>query len=91
MTTVLRDVFTVAENLLIDRGKAGSVLTTRMEWQRVTQERFRSAIARDAGRPVIATVRGFDPESGLASEVFVLERLGQRGLRPRVEGSGQGP
>jgi len=73
VTTLLRDVFTVAENLLIDGGKVDSVLITRMEWQRATDERFRAAVARDIGRPVLAAVSGFDPAHGLASEIFVLE------------------
>lgn len=73
VTTLLRDVFTVAENLLVDRGKVNSVLATRMEWQSATDERFRSAVACETGRRVIAAVSGFDPVNDLASEVFLLE------------------
>ena len=73
VTTVLHEVFTVAEKLMVEEGKLDSVLSTRMHWQRVTDARFRACIGAATGRHVIAAVSGFDPVHDFASEVFVLE------------------
>jgi len=73
VTTVLRDVFTVAEKLMVEEGKLDSVLSTRMHWQGVTDALFRACVGAATGRRVIAAVSGFDPVHDLASEVFVLE------------------
>ena len=72
ITTLLSEVFTPAEQAMIERDQADSVLATRMHWQRATDPMFRSAIAEATGRHVLAAISGFDPAHDLASEVFVL-------------------
>jgi uncharacterized protein YbcI len=70
--TLLRDVLTPGEETLIGAGKSASVMTTRMEWQRVTQTRFKSSVGEAAGRPVTAAISGFEVDDGLATEVFLF-------------------
>jgi uncharacterized protein YbcI len=72
VTTLLREVFTLAEKSMVDDGQADSVLATRTQWQSATDERFRSAVAEATGRSVLAAISGFDAVHDLASEVFVL-------------------
>ena len=72
-TTVLRDVLTASEQTLIGAGKSHSVLTTRMEWQRATQNQFKSTISKAAGRLVLSAVRGFEVDDAMATEVFLFE------------------
>ena len=71
-TTVMRDVFTGAERALIDAGRADSVLTNRMLWQRATEHAFKARIAEAAGRAVVTVVSGFSVDDDVATEVFVL-------------------
>lgn len=72
-TTVLRDVLTAGEQVLARAGKSVSVLTTRMECQRLTQSQFKSSIGEAAGRPVVAAISGFEVDDALATEVFLFE------------------
>ncbi len=74
VTTLLREVFTVAEKMLVDNGKVDAVLATRMQWQGATDQSFRSSVTDATGRRVIAAVSGFDAVNDMASEVFVLGR-----------------
>lgn len=74
ITTLLRGVFTDAEKLMVDGGKVASVHATRMDWQAVTDPRFRAEVERTVGRTVLAAVSGFDALNDMATEVFVLER-----------------
>ncbi len=71
-TTVLRYVFTGAERALIAAGRADSVLTTRMLWQRATEEAFKTTVSDACGRPVLTVVSGFSIDDDVATEVFVL-------------------
>jgi uncharacterized protein YbcI len=71
-TTVMRDVFTGAEQALIEAGRADSVLTTRMLWQRATEQAFKANISDAAGRAVVTVVSGFSVDDDVATEVFVL-------------------
>ena len=82
VTTLLGEVFTVAEKLMVEEGKLDSVLSTRMHWQGVTDARFRACVTAATGRRVIAAVSGFDPLHDFASEVFVLEPAATRGQDP---------
>ena len=72
VTTLMRDVFTIAERSLIQAGRADSVLTTRMLWQRATSEMFKDAVSAAAGRQVLSTISGFELDQEMATEVFVL-------------------
>ena len=71
-TTVMRDVFTGAERALIDAGRADSVLTNRMLWQRATERDFKSTVTAACGRTVLTVVSGFAIDDDVATEVFVL-------------------
>ena len=71
-TTFLRDVLTQAEQVLVGAGKSDSVLATRMEWQRATQDLFKSSVGEAAGREVLSAISGFDVDDALATEVFVF-------------------
>ena len=73
LTTVMHDVLTPAEHAMIDAGKADSVLTTRMLWQRTTAEMFKQGVSEAAGRKVLSVVSGFELDQELATEVFLLE------------------
>lgn len=70
--TLMRDVLTVAERALIAEGRQDSVLTTRMLWQRATEDMFRQEISQVSGRRVLNVISGFELDHDLASEVFVF-------------------
>lgn len=69
-TTVMRDVFTGAERAPIGGGRADGVLTTRMLWQRATEQDFKTKVSQACGRTVLTVVSGFAID--VATEVFVL-------------------
>ena len=71
-TTVMREVFTRAERALIDAGRADSVLTNRMLWQRATEQDFKAKVTHACGRTVLTVVSGFAVDDDVATEVFVL-------------------
>lgn len=71
--TLLRDVLTPGEHTLVGAGNSESVVTTRMQWQRATQHRFKSTIGEAAGRPVVSAVSGFEVDDALATEFFLFE------------------
>ena len=48
-------------------------MTTRVQWQRATQHRFKSAIGEAAGRLVLSAVSGFEVDDALATEFFLFE------------------
>ena len=73
LTTVMHDVLTPAEHSMIDAGKADSVLTTRMLWQRTTSDMFKQSVSEATGRQVLSVVSGFELDQELATEVFLLE------------------
>lgn len=72
VTTVMRDVFTVAEKHMVAEGRSDSVLVTRMLWQQATMDSFKRAIEELTGRACLSVVSGFDVEADLATEVFLL-------------------
>jgi uncharacterized protein YbcI len=72
IVTVLRDIFTVSEQMLIDGGEQDSVMATRALWQRETEGRFRDVVAGATGREIAAAISGFEIAHALATEVFVL-------------------
>ena len=71
-TTVMHDVFTTAERFLIRDGKGDSVLTTRMLWQQATTETFKRVVSEAAGREVLTVVSGFELDTEVGTEVFLL-------------------
>ena len=77
-TTIMRDVFTGAERALIAAGRADTVLTTRMLWQRATEEAFKRNVSDAGGRDVLTVVSGFSIDDDVATEVFVLAPQAQK-------------
>ena len=74
VTTVMRDVLTVAERELIAAGRSDSVLTTRVLLQHVTDTAFKAAIGAVTGRRVLTVVSGFALAEDVATAVSFLER-----------------
>ena len=80
--TLLRDVLTPGEHTLVGAGNSESVMTTRMQWQRATQQRFKSSIGEAAGRPVLSAVSGFEVDDAWTvhgrQAVHLITRGGQQ-------------
>ena len=72
ITTVMHDVFTAAEQALIDAGHSDNVLATRMLWQQATDAAFKAGVGDVVGRPVQTVISGYELTDGVATEVFVL-------------------
>ena len=72
IVTVLYDIFTPAEKMLIEGGMRDSVLITRQLWQHATEALFRESVGQVTGRTVVAAISGFAIPEGMATEVFVL-------------------
>ena len=70
---VLEEIFTTAEQTLIDAGSADHVRETRNKFQEAVREQF-VAIAEEAtGRRVRACISQVDVGTGMAIELFVFE------------------
>ncbi|MEP6955030.1 MAG: hypothetical protein ABI950_13305, partial [Solirubrobacteraceae bacterium] len=61
-----------AERALIGGGRADGVLTTRVLWQRATEQDFKTKVSEACGRTVLTVVSGFAIDDDVATEVFVL-------------------
>lgn len=72
VTSVAREVLTVAEHALIAGGRSDSVLTTRMLWQHATDATFKAAIEEATGRRVLTVISGFELDDDVGTEVFLL-------------------
>ena len=72
VTTLMRDVFTIAERSMIGAGMGDSVLNTRMRWQDATMASFKAEVSAATGREVLTVVSGFELNEEIATEVFVL-------------------
>ena len=68
---VLEDIFTKAEQLLVDGGRFDEVRTHRIAFQDEVEPLFRAATEAITAREVKAFLSQISPE-GVASEVFVL-------------------
>lgn len=72
VVTLMRDVLTDVERMMIEAGDQESVLVTRMLWQRATDGMFKAAVAGVTGREVLVVISGFELDRAMATEVFVL-------------------
>jgi uncharacterized protein YbcI len=70
---VLQNLLTTSEQTLVESGQADLVRKTRLAFQEVLEEEFKSAVERATGRRVLAyhSQVVFDPDMGF--EIFVLE------------------
>ena len=74
----LEDIYTKAEQTLIDAGKLQTVLQARNDFQDAMRPRFSQLVEEITGRRVIAFLSqvGADPDVG--AEIFWLEPDGER-------------
>jgi uncharacterized protein YbcI len=72
VTCVLRDVYTRAEQTLLESGRAATVLKQRYELQEAVRDEFVGAVERITGRKVIGFFSGNQPDPDMSVEVFVL-------------------
>jgi uncharacterized protein YbcI len=69
---VLRDVYTRAEQTMIDAGLVKSVLAQRHQLQEVIADEFAAAIERATGRQVIGFFSDNQAEPPMSVETFIL-------------------
>jgi uncharacterized protein YbcI len=79
ITCVLRDVYTRAEQTLLENGRAATVLNQRYELQEAVRDEFVGEIERITGRKVIGFFSGNQPEPDMSVEVFVLAEEDEAG------------
>jgi uncharacterized protein YbcI len=72
IVTVLENIFTKAEQVLVGAGKFSQVRSHRQAFQDEVEPLFREAVERTTGRGVRAFLSQVS-EEGIAAEVFVLE------------------
>ncbi len=73
VVVVLEDGFTVAERTLLGLGEVEALRTSRLVVQQALEERARSAVEGALGRRTLAFITGFDPQQGVAVNVFTLQ------------------
>jgi len=71
VVTVLEEIFTKAEQVLVGAGQFGQVRAQRQAFQDEIEPLFREVVERITGRPVRAFLSQVT-EEGIAVEVFVL-------------------
>jgi uncharacterized protein YbcI len=74
IVTVLEDIFTKAEQVLVGAGKFAQVRSHRQAFQDEVEPLFCEAVERTTGRAVRAFLSQVT-EEGIAAEVFVLEPI----------------
>lgn len=72
VVVVLEEIFTTAENTLMEAGEFGHVRTHRQTFQDEIEPLFRGIVERSTGRGVRAFFSQINPD-GIAVEVFLLE------------------
>jgi uncharacterized protein YbcI len=70
----LEDTLTRAERKMVEVGDHQRLQETRMFFQHVCRDDFRTCVERITGREVRAFVSGIDTDTDVASEVFYLRR-----------------
>jgi uncharacterized protein YbcI len=70
---VLEDTLTAPEITLKELGELGRLRELRMVFQYSLDDQFKAAVESILQRKVKAFISGMDAQSGIASEVFVLE------------------
>jgi uncharacterized protein YbcI len=75
ITCIMEDIFTKAEQLLVDHGRFEEVRQHRIAFQDEVEPLFRSAVETITDREVQSFLSQIS-EDGVASEVFVLRAVG---------------
>ena len=70
---VLEEIFTIAEQTLIDAGNGDHVQDTRNKFQNAVRDQFVEIATRVTGRAVRSVVSQVDVEQGIATELFLFE------------------
>jgi uncharacterized protein YbcI len=70
---ILEDTLTVPETTLRDLGELTRLRELRMVFQYALDDQFKAAVEEILKRKVKSFISGMDAQTGLASEVFVLE------------------
>lgn len=73
VVTLMYGVLTLAEQSLAQTPHADAVASMRSAFQGVMAEEFAAAVERLTGRKMVVFVSGNNVESGVISEVFVLD------------------
>jgi uncharacterized protein YbcI len=77
--TILGEIFTPSEQMLVQAGRFEEVRANRMAFQDTVEPIMREAVERITGRPVRAFLSQISPD-GAASEVFLLVEEAVPGL-----------
>jgi uncharacterized protein YbcI len=78
LTCVLSDVYTRAEQTLLESGRSSAVLNHRHALQESVREEFVAEIEAITGREVVGFFSGNQVDPDLSVEVFVFTSNGQR-------------
>lgn len=70
---LLRDIYSAAEQRLIDEGLAEEVLRHRRETHRITNDDYRAVVEEELGVKVAAVMTSNHIKPDLAVKVFILE------------------
>ncbi len=73
VVTLMYGVLTLAEQSLTRSGHSEGVASIRQAFQGVMESEFTEAVERLSGRSVIGFVSGNNVQSGVSSEVFILD------------------
>jgi len=72
VVVVLEETFTLAEQLLVDRGEAGGVQEIRRRFRRIMADEFGSIVEQATGRRVRSYIADTDLVENVSVEVFLL-------------------
>lgn len=72
VTCVLSDVYTRAEQTLLESGRTATVLSQRQELQEAVRQRLVEVVEHATGREVVGFFSGNQSDPDMAVEVFVL-------------------
>jgi uncharacterized protein YbcI len=90
ITCILEGSMTQPERTLAGLGEHQSLRATRLLFQYAGEDAFRQAVERVTGRRVIAFLSSIDSKADIASELFILERLGGPDPERADETNGRG-
>jgi uncharacterized protein YbcI len=71
----MKDVYTTAEQTLIDAGEFAQVAATRQPFQQTMREAFSAVVEKATGRKVIGFMSNVHENPDLSAELFALEPL----------------
>jgi uncharacterized protein YbcI len=76
---VLEEIFTTAEQTLVDAGHGNHVQDTRNKFQNAVRDQFVEIATRVTGRSVRSVISQVDVEHGIATELFLFEPTSEEG------------